>query len=131
MYAHPSFCRGKPESLSELKKSTTASRRRLSKASSDDSSDDSISIPTESRPTARSVSPSPPPRNQTSARFQPTMQIGAPPYLGRNWLTFNERSLEQGNSIQSTPYIPIRKREVVGRLDLLALAIEHEACLAV
>jgi hypothetical protein len=133
MYAHPSFTRGKPELLSLLKKSTSASRRRLSKVSSDDS-DSSIS---EGR-SVRSVSPSPPPRNQASAGFHPIMQIGVPrstcppAYLDRTWLTFNKQSLApQGHAIQTTSHLPIPRKEGTGRLDLLALAIEHEACLAI
>jgi hypothetical protein len=136
MYAHPSFTRGKPELLSLLKKSTSASRRRLSKVPSL-TPDDSDSSSSDGR-SVRSASPPAPPRNQASADFHPIMQIGVPrstcppAFLSRNWLTFNKQSLApQGHAIQSTPHLPLLKKEGTGRLDLLALAIEHEACLAI
>lgn len=129
MYAHPSFIRGRPELLSELKKSSSVSRRRLSKVGNDDSDSSS----TDSHPTrsARSVSPSPPPRRQVLNGFHNITQKGVPrptypqvpsAYLGQTWLTFNKPTLAPR---RSNPMPSFPRKGGIGRLDLLALAIEH------
>ena len=116
MYAHPSFIRSRPEMLSQLRKSTTASRRRLSKSSSEDSDSSSS---TES-PTFRPVSPSPSREPDSPPYFQRVAAVPAPNHrFNQTWLTFNKQ-----------PLAPIQRREGTGRLDLLALAIEREGCFA-
>jgi hypothetical protein len=131
MHAHPSFVRGYPESLSQLRKSTSASRRRLSKASSSDDSDGSRSDSS----AERSVTPSPT-RNLTSNCFQSIVnsrvqQVAHPTqYLHPAWLTFCAPSYQQRNTIPAVSLLPTPKTDGSGRLDLLALAIEREQCSA-
>jgi hypothetical protein len=124
MYAHPSFTRGHPESLTELRKSSSASRRRLSSKGSSDDSDSSSegSI-------VRSVSPSPPRNHQIPmTTFHPLVQSNSV-YMGQTWLTFNKQPLAP-HAVQSKPFRPLPKKEGTGRLDLLALAIERTGCFA-
>lgn len=127
MYAHPSFTRGCPESLTKLRKSTSASRRRFSKASSSDESDGNSS---DSSP-VRSVSPSPT-RNIPSNCFQHAVHSRIPPavsttqYMNPPWLTFCAPSYQRTMPAVSLP--PTPRADGSGRLDLLALAIEREHC---
>lgn len=123
MYAHPSFARKHPELLSQLRKCTSAARRRLLKVSSEDSDSGNDS------PQLRSVSPSPPRAKAPTVAitYQPIaeklsdyrMQRGPPPLLSQSWLTFQQHGL--------TSSYPRQER---GKLDLLALAIEREGCFA-
>ena len=129
MYAHSSFVRSHPELLSELRKSSSASRRRTSKVSSEDS--DSTS--TGSRTTVvRSVSPSSSP-NYCNSYFQPIAKkkvsaskriMSSPQCVTQTWVTFKAQPM-----MLSTPHAIHPRSEATGRLDLLALAIERESCL--
>jgi hypothetical protein len=128
MYAHPSFIRGRPELLSQLRKSTSSARRRITiKATLDDSDASSEGS------LVRSVSPSPT-RNLTANCFRSIVQsaisspVGPPPqYVNQAWLTYIKPSYQQRNSIPTVSILPSAKKDG-GRLDLLALAIERESC---
>jgi hypothetical protein len=121
MYAHPAFVRGQPETLVQLRKSTSASRRRLSKGSSDDSDTASDASG------FRSVSPSPP-RDLGHGRFQPIAQTRNP----AAWLSINKQPLvpPRDQRVQTAPLLSAKKNVGKCRLDLLALALEREGCFA-
>lgn len=134
MYAHPSFVRGCPDLLSELRKSTSSSRRRMIKASSLDDSDTNSE-----GSAARSVSPSSPTMVMNVNCFPHMVQsrllnhvpnhVVPSPYVNNAWLTFIKPTYPQTKSIPTVNLRPKTKRDG-GRLDLLALAIERESCLA-
>ena len=129
MYAHSSFVRSHPELLSELRKSSSASRRRTSRVSSEDSDSTSSGSRTSF---VRSVSPSSSP-NDCASYFQPIAKkkvsapkriVSPPQCVSQAWMTFKAQPM-----MLSKPQ-PIHPRtEATGRLDLLALAIERESCL--
>eukprot|EP00980_Cylindrotheca_fusiformis_P016193 scaffold4811_cov171-Cylindrotheca_fusiformis.AAC.1 len=129
MYAHPAFMRGRPESLSELRKSTSSSRQRLTKASSSDDSDGSTS---DSSP-ARSISPSPP-RNAPSTYLHTVALTSIPPathsthYMNQTWLTFCSPPYQSRGTVEPVSLPSPLKPTGAGRLDLLALAVEREQC---
>ena len=131
MYAHSSFIRDKPELLSQLRKSTSASRRRASRVGSD-ASDSSASIGSGS-PVYHPMSPSSPKYRTTY--FQPIAQKGqavsefasSPQSVTQAWLAFKPQPMmlpKQPKVLQ-----PRKEGTGTGRLDLLALAIERESCL--
>ena len=113
MYAHPAFVRGQPETLVHLRKSTSASRRRLSKDSSDDSDTASDASG------FRSVSPSPP-RDLGHGCFP------------ASWLSIDKQPLVplRDQRVQTAPLLSARKNAGKCRLNLLALALEREGCFA-
>jgi len=127
MYAHPCFVRGRPESLSQLRKSTTSSRRRLSRPPSTDESDASSSDGSLVRPMTLS-----PTRNFNTCDqhvlHQSRIQEVTPRtrYLNPTWLTLCTPLLPPQKASQPVPFIPTPKKDGFGRLDLLALAIERE-----
>jgi hypothetical protein len=132
MYAHPAFVRGQPQTLCRLRKTSSSSRRRLSEGSTDDC-DSSGSSDT---PAFRSVSPSPT-RDMIPNLFHPFVQdrVQGSTYqapsglLEQAWITISGQSLApQGPLVQ--PILPRSKTGGEGRLDLLAMALEHEGCFA-
>ena len=151
MYAHPSFVRGEPDMLTQLRKSTSSSRRRLSSKRSGDDSDSSSDDGNHnvSSPTAqllRSVSPSPT-RLQPAAPLihqvprlvlNPAFNLVSPTAtsVGQTWLTFNNEqpvaSKIEPARTNATPRIlskePTSSSFGGGRLHLLTLAIEQGGC---
>ena len=135
MYTHPSFLRGRPELLSQLRKLTPSPRRRVPKITKSpiDESDASSSEGSMDR----SVSPSPP-RTLSTRCFRPVVhsRIQKLPcqsqYMNhQGWLTFSDQpSYSHDNTIQSVSLLPTPKKDGTGRLDLLALVIEREECFA-
>ena len=125
MYAHPCFVRGCPESLSQLRKSTTSSRRRLAQQPSTDESDGSTSDDS----LVRSITPSP--TRNISARIHHQSRIqeltaSRPRYLNSAWLTLCAPSIPPQSTHTPVSFMPAPKTDGSGRLDLLALAIERE-----
>lgn len=129
MYAHSSFIRCHPELLSELRKSSSTSRRRPSRVSSDDT--DSASSGSRS-PDFRSFSPNS--ASYSTTHFQPIAQkstgtseiaVSSPQCVSQTWLTFQSQPM-----FLSNPQRLNARAEGTGRLDLLALAIERESCLS-
>lgn len=124
MYAHPSFVRNQPETLSHLRKSTPASSRRRSREPSSDGSDFQV----ESRQISRAVSPSPP-------RFIEIQQIEIqqPTLVHINTDIPKSSVWQHGPSFDSTEQKKILQtpsfgsKNDRGRLDLLAYALEQEA----
>mmetsp|Transcript_34594 Transcript_34594/g.98425 ORF Transcript_34594/g.98425 Transcript_34594/m.98425 type:complete len:230 (-) Transcript_34594:125-814(-) len=129
MYAHPSFLRCQPDLLSELRKSTSASRRRVSRTPSE-ASDSSASSGSGS-PSFRSVSPTSP--RYRATYFQPIAQKGSgaselvssPQCVTQTWVTFKAQPMMLPKAQVLQP-----RKEATGRLDLLALVIERESCLS-
>lgn len=127
MYAHPCFVRGRPESLSQLRKSTTSSRRRLSRPLSTDESDASSSDGSLARP----MTPSPT-KNlnaciQHVSHQSKTQEVPSRTrYLNPAWITLCAPLLPPQNAHQPVAFMPTPKKDGSGRLDLLALAIERE-----
>eukprot|EP00934_Nitzschia_sp_Nitz4_P001449 Nitzschia sp. Nitz4//scaffold2_size372955//62102//62805//NITZ4_000372-RA/size372955-processed-gene-0.474-mRNA-1//-1//CDS//3329546623//1449//frame0 len=110
MYAHPSFIRGEPELLTQLRKCTSASKHRSPKQSVRKSSDsDTLSY--------RSVSPSPP-REDVVAKSVYSGEV----IPSHGWMPSPQPSAHL-----EKPSVLLPKAHGAGRLDLLALAIEHTA----
>lgn len=131
MYAHQSFIRGKPELLLNLRKSSSASRRKMSTSSNvSESCDSSSSSATRHREaTCEKESPIISPRTivtpylQTSTASSKLMTYDQ--NTNQTWLTFHQQPL-----MPKTTYLPKRPLDIrhsngTGRLDLLALAVEH------
>uniref|UniRef100_A0A7S0UPI0 HSF-type DNA-binding domain-containing protein n=1 Tax=Pseudo-nitzschia delicatissima TaxID=44447 RepID=A0A7S0UPI0_9STRA len=128
MYAHQSFIRGKPELLLNLRKCSSASRRKMSASSnasttSSDSSSSSSSRETKTQPQILSPRTIVDPYLQAS-HVQPKL-MSYEPSTNQTWLTFRQQPL-----MPKTTYLPkkplnIRQSNGAGRLDLLALAVEH------
>ncbi len=130
MYAHQSFIRGKPELLLNLRKCSSASRRKMSSSSNaSESSDSSSSSSSRSSPQRKKQPQILSPRTivdpylQTS-HVQPKL-MSYEPSTNQTWLTFHQQPL-----MPKTAYLPkaplnIRQSNGAGRLDLLALAVEH------
>lgn len=137
MYAHPSFVRGQPETLSQLRKISSASRRQLAKAT--------VQVHQATFPSTgvRSVSPSPT-RDLGSKFFQPILQ--RPPAQIAPNVSYpipsrflvqpcrNNEALKPTIGIKPTllpsPTSPPDSPQGAGRLDLLTLALEREGCFA-
>jgi len=134
MYTHPSFMRGRPDLLSQLRKLTSSPRRRPSKISPKNSIDESDTSCSDSS-MDRSVSP---PMALPSNCFQPVVQSSRiqqlprqSQYMNQAWLTFSKHpSYPQETKTQPVSLLPSPKKDGRGRLDLLALVIERESCLA-
>lgn len=126
MYAHPRFVRGCPESLSELRKSTTSSRRRLSQQPSTDESDGSSCDGS----LVRSITPSPTRNIKTCIQHVSNSRIqevsSRTRYLNSAWLTLCAPTLPPQSTHTPVSFLPAPKTDGSGRLDLLALAIERE-----
>jgi hypothetical protein len=128
MYAHSSFIRDQPELLSELRKSSSTSRRRVSLAPSE-ASDSSASSGSGS-PDFRSISPTSP--RYRATYFQPIAQKGSgvselvssPQCVTQTWVTFKAQPMMLPMAQALHP-----RKEGMGKLDLLALVIERESCL--
>ncbi len=132
MYAHQSFIRGKPELLLNLRKCSSASRRKMSASSS--TSDSSISSGSsggrirdttcENQPHVLSPRTIVDPYLQT-AHVQSKL-MSYEPSTNQTWLTFHQQPL-----MPKTAYLPtkvplnLQRANGAGRLDLLALAVEH------
>lgn len=129
MYAHSSFIRDQPQLLIELRKSASASRRRASRVSSEESY--STASTGSGSPVFRSISPASP--NSRTTYFQPIAQKGSggleltlsPQCVTQTWVTFQAQPMMLSKAQVLQP-----RKEGMGRLDLLALAIERESCLS-
>ena len=114
MYAHPSFLRDQPKSLLQLRKITTSSRTRLVS----DASNLTLTLST-----TRAVSPSlygSPPVSPTSERDIGSKFDAIPsPFSFKNY-ALAPRTVRKGDSHSSMGTCDR------GKLDLLALAMEHE-----
>lgn len=130
MYAHQSFIRGKPELLLNLRKCSSASRRKMStSSSSSDSCDSSTSTPTHRAITCQQESPLASPRTI----IDPYVQAPSPSSkllsfdqnTNQTWLSFHHQHLMP--KATCLPKMPLNytQRTGAGRLDLLALAVEH------
>jgi len=117
MYAHPSFMRGRPELLSSIRKCPSASRRKKMSAAviSDDSSSDSSSSSITGN--HRTSSGEKAITSSSTASSTSATLLSYEKSTNQTWLTFhNNQSL-----IPNSTYLP----KASGRLDLLALAVEH------
>ena len=129
MYAHQSFIRGKPELLLNLRKCSSASRRKMSTSSHSSESCDSSSSSgsrnqqiTYDKKTPQAISP--------RTILDPFLQssnvasklMGYQPNANPTWLTFRHQPLMP--KLSKAPH-DIRQPNGAGRLDLLALAVEH------
>mmetsp|Transcript_31956 Transcript_31956/g.77545 ORF Transcript_31956/g.77545 Transcript_31956/m.77545 type:complete len:207 (-) Transcript_31956:27-647(-) len=104
MYAHPCFVRGCPESLSQLRKSTTSSRRRLSPQPSTDESDGSSSDGS----LVRSITPSPTRNIKNCIQHVSESQTR---YLNSAWLTLCAPSLPPQSTHAPVPFLPAPKTD--------------------
>ena len=128
MYAHQSFIRGKPELLLNLRKCSSASRRKMSASSNaSDSSDSSSSsgrtTACEKQPQILSPRTIVDPYLQTS--HVQTKLMSYEPSTNQTWLTFHQQPLMPKTTRLPKAPINIRQSNGAGRLDLLALAVEH------
>lgn len=131
MYAHQSFIRGKPELLLNLRKCSSASRRKMSSASSNssESCDSSSSSGMRNQHTTFKKEPqviSPrtivDPFLQTANASSKLMSYEQ--NTGQTWLTFHQPLMPKTTCLPNTS-LNIRQSNGAGRLDLLALAVEH------
>jgi len=131
MYAHQSFIRGKPELLLNLRKCSATSRRKIQAPSnctgSCDSSSSSSNRSREATCEKESQIISPrtvvEPFLQTSnpsTKLTSYQQNTSPP-----WLAFNHQPLMPKLTYLPKTSLDIRQSNGAGRLDLLALAVEH------
>lgn len=130
MYAHQSFVRGKPELLLYLRKCSSASRRKMTVSiGGDDSCDSSSSSTRTQEMTSEAGSPLTSPR--TTA--EPFMQISNASSTmlsyehktNQTWLTFHNQPLMPKSACLPKISLSNRQPSGSGRLDLLALAVEH------
>jgi hypothetical protein len=132
MYAHQSFIRGKPELLLNLRKCSSASRRKMSASSSiSESCDSSSSITSNSELTCQKESS--PISSPRTTMLDPYLQasdassklLTYEQSTNQTWLSFQNQHL-----MPKTAYVPKlslggTQGNGAGRLDLLALAVEH------
>ena len=131
MYAHQSFIRGKPELLLNLRKCSATSRRKIQATSNyTESCDSSSNSSIRSRePTCEKKSPIISPRTvvepfiKTSNASTKLMSYEQNP--NPTWLTFHQQPLMPKSTCLSKTPLNIRQSNGAGRLDLLALAVEH------
>mmetsp|Transcript_17437 Transcript_17437/g.40117 ORF Transcript_17437/g.40117 Transcript_17437/m.40117 type:complete len:240 (-) Transcript_17437:1114-1833(-) len=130
MYAHQSFIRGKPELLQNLRKCSSASRRKMStSSSSSDSCDSSTGSATHSAMTCQKDSPIASPRTIVDPYVQASTSssklLSFDHNTNQTWVSFHHQHLMP--KATCVPKIPISytQRSGAGRLDLLALAVEH------
>lgn len=127
MYAHPSFIRGQPDLLMLLRKCTSTVKQRLSDTSANDKNANVRSKVV--NPAFRSVSPSPP-RQEVTSVFSQRSPIHKSPNkldLVHSRQSYQERIQSPEQSVVSSKHqglLPMTAAGV-GKLDLLALAIEH------
>jgi len=131
MYAHQSFIRGKPELLLNLRKCSATSRRKIQVTSNyTDSCDSSSNSSIRSRePNYEKESPIISPRTVV----EPFLKTpNTPPKItsyeqntNPTWLTFHQQPLMPKSTCLSKTSFNIRQSNGAGRLDLLALAVEH------
>jgi len=125
MYAHPSFIRGKPELLLHLRKCSSASRRKTSASViSDDSSNSSSCSTRNQQATCETIAHNTLPRTIVEPFLSTTDTLSTLLSYEHNtnqtWLTFRNQSLMP----RSTCLLK-KSGAGAGRLDLLALAVEH------
>lgn len=130
MYAHQSFIRGKPELLLNLRKCSSASRRKMSSASnSSESCDSSSSSSIRNRERCEKESPTLSPRTIVDPYLQtsnpPSNLLSYEQNTNQTWLTFHSQTLIPKSTRLPKTSLDIRKTNGAGRLDLLALAVEH------
>lgn len=132
MYAHQSFIRGKPELLLNLRKCSSASRRKMSTSSSGSESYDSSSS-TGSRnreTTCENQSQILSPRTTIVDPFLQSSNASSKlmsyeENTNQTWLTFHHQPLMPKSMSLPKAALDVRQSSGAGRLDLLALAVEH------
>ena len=130
MYAHQSFIRGKPELLLNLRKCSSASRRKMSASSNASHSSDSSS--SSGRSTQDTACEKQPQILSPRTIVDPYLQVSHvqsklmsyEPSTNQTWLTFRQQPLMPKTHLPKAP-VNIRQANGAGRLDLLALAVEH------
>mmetsp|Transcript_8920 Transcript_8920/g.21802 ORF Transcript_8920/g.21802 Transcript_8920/m.21802 type:complete len:239 (-) Transcript_8920:140-856(-) len=129
MYAHQSFIRGKPELLLNLRKCSATSRRKIQASSSyTDSCDSSSNSCIGSRePKCEKESPIISPRTvvQPFLKTPSTKLVRYEQNTNPTWLTFHHQPLMPKSTCLPKTSLDIRQSNGAGRLDLLALAVEH------
>jgi hypothetical protein len=131
MYAHQSFIRGKPELLLNLRKCSSASRRKMSTSSSgSESYDSSSSTGSRNRETCENQSQILSPRTTIVDPFLQTSNASSKlmsyeENTNQTWLTFHHQPLMPKSMSLPKAALDIRQSSGAGRLDLLALAVEH------
>ena len=129
MYAHPAFVRGQPETLSQLRKTTSASRRQLIKSHNE------VQQVFGAPKGVRSVSPSPTRDLDLSSKFfQPIIQRppSVPFPIPEKLLVqpfVSKKAMVSPDTFKAAASPP-QKANGIGRLDLLTLALEREGCFA-
>jgi hypothetical protein len=132
MYAHQSFIRGKPELLLNLRKCASASRRKMSTSSSgSENYDSSSSTGSRNRETkCENLSQILSPRTTIVDPFLQTSNASSKlmsyeENTNQTWLTFHHQPLMPKTVCLPKVASDIRQSNGAGRLDLLALAVEH------
>ena len=143
MYAHQSFIRGKPELLLNLRKSSSASRRKMSVSSSSGDSCDSSNSTSNRETTCEKEFPITSPITVCEKEFPVTSpRTVADPFLqtpntassnllsyqkntNHTWLTFPKQPLLPKSQCLPNNFLNNIQSGGAGRLDLLALAVEH------
>ena len=129
MYAHQSFIRGKPELLLNLRKCSSASRRKMSASSSTSDSSDSSSS-SGRRTASENQTPVLSPRTIVDPYLQTahvqSKLMSYEPTTNQTWLTFHQQPLMPKAAFLPTKApLNLQRANGAGRLDLLALAVEH------
>jgi len=128
MYAHQSFIRGKPELLLNLRKCSSATRRKMSVSSNSSESCDSASSSSMRNGEAsyEKESPITSPRTIVDPYLQTSHAssniVSYEKNTSQPWMTFHHQHLMP--KIACLPNASLGSNRA-GRLDLLALAVEH------
>ena len=129
MYAHQSFIRGKPELLLNLRKCSATSRRKIQATSNYtetcDSSSNSCSRSRDSKCEKESTIISPRTVVEPFLQTSTTKLISYEQSKNPTWLTFHHQPLMPKSACLPKTSLDIRQSNGAGRLDLLALAVEH------
>ena len=130
MYAHQSFIRGKPDLLLNLRKCSSASRRKMSTSSScSDSCDSSSSSTTHRETTSQKESPIASPRTVVDPFIQASNSssklLNFDQHTNQTWLSFHHQHLMPKATCLPKLSLNHTQGSGAGRLDLLALAVEH------
>jgi len=131
MYAHQSFIRGKPELLLNLRKCSSASRRKMpASITGYEGCTSSSSSGTRTRERvcengSQTISPRTivDPFLQTSNA--PSKLLTYEENTNQTWLNFHHQPLMPKSTYLPNTSLDIRQSNGAGRLDLLALAVEH------
>jgi len=129
MYAHQSFIRGKPELLLNLRKCSATSRRKIQATSNyNESCDSSSNSCIRSRePACEKESPIISPRTvvEPFLKTSSTKLMSYEQNTNPTWLNFHHKPLMPKSTFLPKIPLNIRQSNGAGRLDLLALAVEH------